>query len=163
MSAKLNTTTDLGLPEGTKQMLYPSPYSCESVTVKVLVSVSTTPPVTRTGEVLIDKAIEAFLEFAEAEGYSTSEGASDNCNHASDEFLHELLAEVGIEGEIEHYGQSVEIDHVDYPYEMPYYVDFHWVVRVGDWLIDWTARQFEEEAPFPAVWKGERREWRNVT
>lgn len=29
---------------------------------------------------------------------------------------------------------------------------FHYVVKLGDLIIDWTARQFGEENPFPAIW-----------
>lgn len=100
------------------------------------------------------------MKFAEGEGYDSPEGASDMCNHASDEFIRELT-EYNIKGQIEYYETHIKIDVQDYPYNL-HKCCFHWAVRVGEWVIDWTARQFDEDAPFPAVWKGERREWRNV-
>lgn len=30
---------------------------------------------------------------------------------------------------------------------------FHFVVKVGEFIIDWTARQFGEQSPFPAIWR----------
>lgn len=108
----------------------------------------------------LNEAIASFLPFAQGEGYDCWAGARDMCNEASDEFLHEL-AKHGIEGEIEHYDPSIILDLKDYPHKLSA-CSYHWAVRVEEWVIDWTARQFEEEAPFPAVWKGERREWRNV-
>lgn len=32
----------------------------------------------------------------------------------------------------------------------------HYVVQVGGWLVDWTARQFHAAAPFPALYRLER-------
>ena len=107
----------------------------------------------------LNEAIASFLPFAEQEGYDDPDSALGMCNHASDEFLHELTKR-RIEGEIEHYEDHILIDQKDYPYGLSD-CQFHWAVRVGDWIIDWTARQFDNAAPFPAIWKGQRREWRN--
>lgn len=30
---------------------------------------------------------------------------------------------------------------------------FHFVVKTGGFIIDWTARQFGERNPFPAIWR----------
>lgn len=30
---------------------------------------------------------------------------------------------------------------------------FHFVVKVGDFIIDWTSRQFDELSPFPSIWR----------
>ncbi len=30
---------------------------------------------------------------------------------------------------------------------------FHFVVKVGEFIIDWTARQFGAKNPFPAIWR----------
>jgi hypothetical protein len=106
-------------------------------------------------------AIEAFKPHAEKHGWHTAEDAENSCNQASDDFLHFLEAQGIEEGEIEHYERQVILDRKDYPFNDLDGCYYHWAVRVGDHLVDWTARQFDALAPFPAVWKGERREWRN--
>ena len=100
------------------------------------------------------------MEFAQQEGYDDPEFALGMCSHASDEFLHEL-AKFSIEGEIEHYEPNNADDVDDYPYVMKQCA-WHWAVRLGEWVVDWTASQFNPECPFPAVWKETRREWRNA-
>ena len=105
-------------------------------------------------------AIESFVDYATREKWHTVQGANNRCNVASDAFLH-VLSDHGIEGEIEHYERDVTLDRVEYPYGDLGGCYYHWAVRVGDMIIDWTARQFDKDAPFPAVWEAERREWRN--
>ena len=107
------------------------------------------------------QAIAEFQVRARME-FSTAELAHNNCNYASDEFLH-LLDRFGIEGLIEHYNGDNPEDLEDYPYEELYACSYHWAVRVGNLIIDWTARQFSEQAGLPAVWVSEPRPWRNVT
>lgn len=121
---------------------------------------STKHLVTRTGDPLIDQAIEAFIPIAQGEGWNIDEYAENMCNHASDEFLHKL-AELGIEGQIEHWDPSIKKDVADYPYCLELCM-YHWAVRVGVWVIDWTAAQFDDDALFPLVWRPKKREWRNV-
>lgn len=108
------------------------------------------------------QAIEEFLPRAREE-WDTPEKAEDNCNYASDEFLH-LLKRFGIEGLIEHYEPEYHyMDNEDYPYDFDGECQYHWAVRLGNIIIDWTARQFNEHAGLPAVWISEPRPWRNVT
>lgn len=119
-------------------------------------------PGERTGVPWIDEAIEAFLPTAINEGWGIDEYAEDNCHHASDEFLHKL-AELDIDGAlIEHWDPHIEQDQRDYPYAL-WTCSYHWCVRLGEWLIDWTAAQFDDDAPLPAVWRGPKREWRNCS
>lgn len=120
-----------------------------------------TNPQERTGNPIIDEVIESFLKFATQERYNEHEFALGMCNHASDEFLHEL-AKFDIDwGEIEHYEPGIKADIREYPYPMRGCA-WHWAVRLDEWVLDWTARQFYPNAPFPAVWRGKRREWRNA-
>ena len=114
-----------------------------------------------TAQQLLEGAISTFLPHAEQEEYNTRAGATDNCTHACDEFLH-VLEDFGIEGDIEYFEPDIYMDMIDYPWGSMGTSRFHWAIRVGDFVIDWTARQFDEEAPFPAVWKCPRREWRNM-
>jgi hypothetical protein len=107
-------------------------------------------------------AIMDFRVLAEAWGWDTQDGATNACDHASNEFLHHL-ERLGIsDAEIEHFDGELVLDRHDYPWILPP-ESWHWAVRVGDTLIDWTARQFDETAPFPAIWIARRREWRNCS
>lgn len=122
---------------------------------------TTTRVVSETGIEAIDKAIAIFMDDAQLQDFHTEDGAHGQCNEASDQFTH-VLAELGIKDvHIEHYEPNIHMDRGDYPYKMSG-CSWHWAVRIGEWIIDWTARQFEPEAPFPAVWKGEKRKWRNA-
>jgi hypothetical protein len=90
------------------------------------------------------------------------------CVEACDEFLH-LLAGYGIEASIRTWNcpffseflgrDKVAEDMTLLPDEtFPWSwdgMDFHAVVEVEDFLIDWTAKQFDPNAPFPMVWKKE--------
>lgn len=107
------------------------------------------------------RSITKFLPLAQSEEWDTEDGATGMCGDASDLFLH-VLDENGIEDAlIEHYDPEIILDCLDYPFDLTK-CRYHWAVRVGDLIIDWTARQFDADAPFPAIWKEERREWRNV-
>lgn len=44
----------------------------------------------------------------------------------------------------------------DYLDDFPFDTDgvaFHFVVKVGEFIVDWTARQFGQQNPFPAIWR----------
>jgi hypothetical protein len=105
-------------------------------------------------------AIDSFHPIAEEEGWDTPEGAEDQCTEASDRFVRHLM-DHGIEGEIEYYDPNRSQDRKDYPYESLAGCWQHWAVRVNGTIIDWTARQFLDDAPFPAVFRSKYREWRN--
>jgi hypothetical protein len=107
------------------------------------------------------EAIETFRQVATEEGYDTPDGAWNCCSFASDEFLHHL-AWYGIEGTIEHFEPDIPEDVEDYPL-VEFDGWFHWAVRVGDFVIDWTARQFIPHAAFPLTWRCPRRVWRNCS
>jgi len=67
-----------------------------------------------------------------------------------------------IEGTIEFYAlveeafpndaTAVAHDLARFPYAANRTCNWHWAVRVGDIIVDWTARQFDPNAPFPALW-----------
>ena len=107
------------------------------------------------------QAIQEFLPRARLE-FNTPLKADNCCNYASDKFLW-VLDRFGIEGLIEHYEGENPEDIEDYPYEFSEGCKYHWAVRVGNVVIDWTARQFDPLAGLPAVWISEPRPWRNVT
>ena len=84
------------------------------------------------------------------------------CTEASNSFLVHL-EKYGLKAEIEHYSlnsdayhevsdEEVERDLARFPFDTDG-CRFHWAVRVGNNLIiDWTARQFCNDAGFPEVW-----------
>lgn len=88
----------------------------------------------------------ACAEFASQHPqYADAHGAADMCQEASAEFL-DLLIESGVlapDGIQRSEWENAEAGIVDG------YV--HYAARVGPWLIDWTARQFDPEAPWPLV------------
>jgi hypothetical protein len=112
-------------------------------------------------------AIAKFYKKAKREKWDKPTYAKDMCNHASDDFLH-CLARFKLEplAAIEHYDfertswhtctqEEAMYGRMRYPF--PWCGQWHWAVRVGDNLIiDWTARQFDGKAPFPAMWIDER-------
>lgn len=108
----------------------------------------------RTGVVWIDNLIKNFLMYAIRSKYNTSSGARDCCDVASEEFQNFVLA-YKAPAETIRYKKEGSTTFSDYPYEKAPGCIFHDVVKVDCWFIDWTARQFDPEAPFPAVWKEE--------
>ena len=119
----------------------------------------------------LKKAIRSFIPAATTMGCATRYGAYGKCNTMSDMFLHEL-EKVGLEGLIEAYEfadkrgpctqEQMDQDRMDYPFHVDIYdCAWHWAVRVGNIVIDWTAKQFNRAAPFPAIWFSEKRPWRN--
>jgi len=97
----------------------------------------------------------------------TKDGAEGLCLEISCDFL-TYLGEVGFDvsneqlflreyifdpmGKEEALRQKFD-DHLD---SFPFDSDgcrFHFVVKVGELIIDWTARQFGEKNPFPAIWR----------
>lgn len=113
------------------------------------------------------QAIAKFYKKALREHWDQPKWAKSMCNHASDDFLH-CLARFKLEplADIEHYDfqkadwhtcshEEAMYGRTRYPF--PWCGQWHWAVRVGDNLIiDWTARQFDDKAPFPAMWTDER-------
>lgn len=127
---------------------------------------------------LVEKLIESALNdpwFSEFfADFATQEGANGSCGLATDCFRRIVL---------DYYPDLKNIGEVhfsDLPRENslipcflysaaphPYYQNpiewgGHCVFRVGGWLIDWTARQFDPSAPFPLVFpcpKSELYDW----
>ncbi len=119
-------------------------------------------------------ACEMFAELHP--GFGTPEGADGVCGYATDlflEFLAEVLPEQAPPPEMEaevhfttgrrarreqslDYGMPIFAYH-DAPH--PYYRGGlskhlgHIVVNLGNICIDWTARQFRPDAPFPLVFR----------
>lgn len=88
------------------------------------------------------------------------------CIEACDEFLH-FLATHGVSGTIrtwnspffsatltkEMLGDDVSLlPDNSFPFSW-HGMDYHAVVEVEGFLIDWTAKQFDLDAPFPMVWR----------
>lgn len=82
----------------------------------------------------LDQAIRDFA--ARHPEYGTPEGAHDRCREASGRFCG-MLRERGIHAGVD------EIAVVDGM--------AHKAVEVGPWLVDWTARQFNQEAEWPLL------------
>lgn len=80
------------------------------------------------------------------------------CSFACDDFIHWLDANHGVEGvlrcwDIDPHNQFVEgidLELEIFPYD---WGDFrnHWVVEIDGHFFDWTARQFDSDAPFPVI------------
>lgn len=93
----------------------------------------------------------------------TQEGAEDMCLDVSEDFL-QTLDGVGISGgalrEYIFFPMSKEEaflqrfdDFLDsFPFDSSR-CRFHFAVKVGEFIIDWTARQFGANNPFPAIWR----------
>lgn len=80
---------------------------------------------------------DAMQDFAAAHpGLATQTGAHDQCRKASSAFI-DFLGVRGIRAEMEEIGVYDGVSHR--------------AVAVGDVLVDWTARQYDEAAPWPLV------------
>lgn len=114
----------------------------------------------------LKEAVAAYLPKAKDNGFDTKDGALGWCLEASDEFLHTLEDHgfaIGTgEDFLRHYifnplnDEEVSIKANDYtlssfPFD-PKSCHYHFAVKVEDIIIDWTARQFGAENPFPAIW-----------
>jgi len=88
--------------------------------------------------------------------YSVPDGADGMCFFASVEFQ-EVLDELGLlsEGlrETSDGWDVIKVRQIGSPpIEVPRYT-IHWAFRWKSLAIDWTARQFWEEARWPEIWK----------
>lgn len=112
---------------------------------------------------------DAFVDEGYADFWETAEGADGECFEASREFL-KFLDRYGYQARIilltdEDEATVLRVESSfrtkAYSYQ---FVPHHWydngcrwaghfVVQVGNVCIDWTARQFDPEAPFPLVYK----------
>jgi hypothetical protein len=115
------------------------------------------------------KAVEAFIPEAKAEKYDTKKGAHGWCDIASGYFAKTLekrgfsskdysLREYLFDPITKEEKRIAKEDRVLFPFNIEkciksgQYCNFHWVTKVGKFIVDWTARQFDESAPFPAIW-----------
>ncbi len=114
-----------------------------------------------------EEEILALTELAaqdpEIAAFASPEGADGSCGYATDLFLdiaEQLLP--GAEIDEAHFGPARKITASDrYLYNEaphPWYLSGckwpgHVVAIVGGWLIDWTARQFDPNAPFPLIFQ----------
>lgn len=117
------------------------------------------------------EAVLAYIPKAKDNGFDTKDGATGWCLEASDEFLN-TLEDYGIEIEydsswckgasLRHYifkPLNKDEEHLreedryssSFPFD-PKGCFYHFAVKVGDIVIDWTARQFGANNPFPAIW-----------
>lgn len=113
----------------------------------------------------LDQAIKAFKK--QHGCYDSQLGARSNCQVASQRFI-EFLREHKVRGADE--AREVEYAYNTarhYPVKVkfvnrsrPFFLDrprggcfYHVVVKIGSLRIDWTARQFDPNAPFPLMWR----------
>lgn len=112
---------------------------------------------------------DAFLDGGYPDFWETAEGADGECFVASKEFL-KFLDRYGENARIIMFTDEAEasVPHIEkyfsvkvYPYQRVPHRWYqngcrwagHFVVRVGDLCVDWTARQFNPEAPFPLIFE----------
>lgn len=121
-----------------------------------LMKIDDLPPV-------LKAAILAHIPKAKDNQFDTAQGAHGWCLEASDEFLHTLEEHGIIDSPLRHYifqplnkneAKEQEEDRFldSFPFA-PGGCHYHFAVKVGDIVIDWTARQFDARNPFPAIWK----------
>jgi hypothetical protein len=98
-----------------------------------------------------------IAEFAQKhQRWSTQAGAEYQCDTASDIFI-QFAKERGIEAKRFEFtlGQECNPDRATFRYgsnEAGHVrADWHCIVDVEGFLIDWTARQYVETAPFPYI------------
>lgn len=75
----------------------------------------------------------------------TMGGSRNQCGFATGQFINQLLATGYIEyppGERWENAEAAIIDGMD-----------HRVLRLDEWMIDFTARQFSMTAPWPLIWR----------
>lgn len=120
-------------------------------------------------------AIDQFGAYAIENSWNTTCGAAGNCCFASEDFM-DMLGELGLpknSSKLEWYdlqtdtswhpslGQ-VAMDRARLPFSNIDGCNFHVAVRIGNVIIDWTARQFDEKAGFPAIWLDEGKKRRRA-
>lgn len=119
---------------------------------------------------LVEKLVELGLNDPLILGFTTPEGADGSCGQATDYFRMIVLdhyPDLKNIGEV-HFSNLPRIDPLIpcFPYSVVEHTWYqtpipwggHCVFRVGEWLIDWTARQFNQEAPFPLVFRAPKSE-----
>ena len=94
--------------------------------------------------------ITRFKPQARTLGWGTPGGAAKQCALASTRFM-QAAEYVGLDCELAFWEATHEGAFERYPYNVGDCVG-HNAVRVGDIIVDWTARQFDSRAPFPAMW-----------
>ena len=123
------------------------------------------------GDIAHGSLRRAVARFANRERrrLSTKHGADGNCIYASSHFLDFYALEYGGRGEVvEWWAKAVDL-RADGSYEPNPPVPHHWFdmlhrshyrhhgVALADGVyIDFTARQFNERAPYPLLWQEER-------
>lgn len=90
---------------------------------------------------------------AEAAGYSTPQGATLRCGEATEDFTQFLCAAIpGIDMVTKMLLDFHLIgDRALYPIDVSGYRQEHVFTLVGNCAVDWTARQFDTEAPCPLI------------
>src|SRR5688500_13864507 len=100
----------------------------------------------------LQAVIDGFAPVAEALGWSSPGGCFDRCVIASEMFHAYLVKCDELDSELVQLTGAPEFDNPDPAWT--YYPREEWahvVVRVDGVYVDWTARQFDTEAPFPLV------------
>lgn len=114
-----------------------------------------------------DDLRNALLDFAaEFPEFREEKGATNSCAFASDQFLHHLSDQYGYEATIRYFDFALSSGRKEYPLwcarlDWEGYAN-HWVVRINNLYIDWTARQFDRftgvQSPFPFLWTKRKRD-----
>lgn len=105
----------------------------------------------------LQDVIQRFISTARRWGFHKPTEALDNCMRASSLFIQEARKH-DLKIEMRYYTGD---DLTHYSYNASTCVT-HYANRLGDLIIDWTARQFNKHAPFPAIWIDKRQECRRV-
>lgn len=86
------------------------------------------------------RIVSAIAEFKDQHPeYATRDGATDKCRQASSQFC-DLLIQHGYRERDVYVDEIAVVDGVS-----------HRVATCAGYWIDWTARQYDENAPWPAV------------
>ncbi len=109
-------------------------------------------------------AVKAHIPKAVEEGYDTKIGAAGWCLEASNDFM-QTLEDHGFtkssyflrqyiwdptnKKEMKEQRKDIFLD--SFPFDTDN-CPYHFVVKIGKIVIDWSARQFGAENPFPAIW-----------
>jgi hypothetical protein len=104
----------------------------------------------------LQSAIAAFLPIAEGNNWHTQDGAFQWCGDASEAFAGFAMA-FGLETTVEGFNglpqEAIDaIEKLGHPGLIDDEGTGHTTVAVEGVFVDWTARQFYPDKPFPTIW-----------
>jgi hypothetical protein len=118
------------------------------------------PQIKRISNPKLRKLVADFI--GEYEYYANKNDAEDECLFASEQFVQKVLDEIG---ELPNMG-VIAVGRTKQYRKYCYGDRGHYVVRIGQLRIDFTARQFHNNFSFPKIWLVSKREdnkvrWQN--